>query len=169
MSIPKTPGEKGGESTGKPIPLSEIMDRFFTATFTIQRKLVPILRDVVPDVLTSDQFLTLRFLREHGQVTSTELAESFGVGKSAITAIITRLAAKGLVKRLPDGKDRRVSYLKLTEEGKTLCKQAEANMTEVLGKYMDHFDEDEAEHFITTIERLARLLAQADEERGREN
>ncbi|WP_238322993.1 MarR family winged helix-turn-helix transcriptional regulator [Gorillibacterium massiliense] len=156
------------DEDGARLMLAGIIQRFFAATFTIHRVLSPMLRNVVPGELTSDQFLTIRYLRDQERVTSSELADSFGVGKSSVTAIITRLAEKGLVEREPDDRDRRVSYLRLTQEGVDLSMQVEANLIQALSRHMGHFTEDEGEQFMVTYERLAKLLAQPDEGSGRE-
>ena len=90
----------------------------------------------------------------------SELADCFCVGKSSITAIVTRLFEKGYVKRIPDEKDRRVVYLTLTEEGLAISEQMEKVIQSWLGGVLSHFNDEEAELFISKYEKLARVLAQ---------
>ena len=42
---------------------------------------------------------------------STELADKVGVTRSAISQMVNRLSAKGLVKRVPDDVDKKIAYI----------------------------------------------------------
>ncbi|MBB6669861.1 MarR family transcriptional regulator [Cohnella nanjingensis] len=143
--------------------LSQIISRYKSAMFTVQRRMNALIRDEMPQDLTIDQFSTLEYIRSRGQCTSSELAEVFCVGKSSITAIITRLFDKRLIKRLPDDKDRRVTYLRLTEEGERIAGELDGKIEDLLSRYMGHFEEKEASQFIETYEKLARVLVQQPE------
>ncbi|RXZ83355.1 MarR family transcriptional regulator [Paenibacillaceae bacterium] len=146
--------------------LKELIDRYEQATFTVEKKLDAMFREVMPNALTIDQYATLRYIRRHSRPTSSELAEAFCVGRSSITAIINRLFDKQLIRRIPDEKDRRVIYLALTEEGMRLSDEMIVLMQQVLEKILVQFEEQEAITFITTYEKLASVLEQT-EERGR--
>ncbi|MBH5319807.1 MarR family transcriptional regulator [Paenibacillus sp. GSMTC-2017] len=138
--------------------LKQLINRYERANFVIERRLNAKLRGMMPGELTVEQFKTLRFLKHNGSSTSSELSEVFCVGKSSITAIITRLSDKGLIKRLPEEKDRRVTNLALTEQGKCICELMEEQVLNVIGKVMEHFDEKEACIFIKTYEKLVEKL-----------
>lgn len=141
--------------------LKDIIDRYEAANFLVNRRLNAMIRELMPDDLTVDQFSTLRYLRSREKSTSSELADIFCVGKSSITAIITRLFDKNLIQRLPDEKDRRVIYLALTQEGKQVCDRMEDKIQVLLAKYIDRFEEQEALTFIETFERLAKEMMQS--------
>lgn len=141
----------------------ELVDRYVEATFTINRRFNSVLRDSMIDTLTPDQFSTLRYIRDRQQCTSSDLSHFFGVGRSSITAIISRLVAKKFIKRRIDAHDRRVIYLSLTKEGKELFSEIELRIQELLSGYIDHFSEEEATSFIETYEKLAHVLMRHDE------
>jgi DNA-binding MarR family transcriptional regulator len=138
--------------------LQDIIRRYEAVNFTVNRKLNASIRDHMPDELTLDQYSTIRYIRNRGRCTSSELADIFCVGKSSITAIITRLFDKSLIERLPDEKDRRVTYLSLTADGERLSDEMEVKIGDLLGKYIMHFNEQEATQFIETFEKLAKVL-----------
>ncbi|WP_336774843.1 MarR family winged helix-turn-helix transcriptional regulator [Paenibacillus sp. MMO-58] len=140
--------------------LGQIIRRYEGAHFTVHRRLTAMFRDLMPEDLTFDQSSTLRYLRTMGVCTSTELADAFCVGKSSITAIITRLFDKQLLERIPDEKDRRVTLLRLTEEGQRMADAVEVKIQEVIAKYLKHFNEKEALAFIETYEKLAMVMSQ---------
>ncbi|WNQ11363.1 MarR family transcriptional regulator [Paenibacillus aurantius] len=138
--------------------LRQLIERYERATFVVNRRLNAMIKERMEEELTLDQYSTIRYIRGRGSCTSSELADSFCVGKSSITAIVNRLADKDLIRRLPDEKDRRVTYLTLTEEGERLAQAGEEKIQELLSGYLQHFDEEEARQFIQTYEKLARVL-----------
>ncbi|CAM4357624.1 DNA-binding MarR family transcriptional regulator [Paenibacillus endophyticus] len=138
--------------------LKNIIDRYEAANFLVNRRLNAMIRELMPEDLTVDQFSTLRYLRSHDRSTSSELADIFCVGKSSITAIINRLFDKNLIQRLTDEKDRRVIYLTLTEEGNQVCDRMADKIDVLLARYIERFEEQEALGFIETFERLAKEM-----------
>lgn len=141
--------------------LESIIRRYEEAHFSVHRRLTGMFRDLVPEELTIEQYSTLRHLRTNEVCTSTELADIFCVGKSSITAIITRLFDKQLIERLPDEKDRRVTLLKLTDEGKRVTDVVEGKMQQIIATFLQHFEEKEALAFMETFEKLARVMSQS--------
>jgi DNA-binding MarR family transcriptional regulator len=138
--------------------LKQLIRRYENASFMVERRFNAMLRETMSGELTADQYSVMRFIQDRGRCTSSELSDLFCVGKSSITAIITRLSDKKLIRRIPDEKDRRVTYLSLTEEGEALTNRIGQMIHELLSKYLQHFDASEAEAFIRTYEKLARML-----------
>jgi len=143
--------------------LGQIISRYKGAYFTVNRRLNAMIRERMPDGLTVDQYSTLLCLRESGVSTTSELADTFCVGKSSITAIIQRLFDKQLIVRQADEHDRRVTLLTLTEEGMHITDQIEGSIQELIATFMNQFDEQEAMAFIETFEKLAKAMAQSME------
>ncbi|RCX21383.1 DNA-binding MarR family transcriptional regulator [Fontibacillus phaseoli] len=140
-----------------------LIERYMAAYFTVTKRMNGELREVLQDDMTMDQFQIIDYIVMQGKVTSTELADTFAVGKSSITAIITRLADKGILERTRDNDDRRVVYLSLTERGIGHYKKAQAKIMETLSTYLVHFNAEEVEGFLGVFEKLAYLL---EEESG---
>ncbi|MHA7967059.1 MarR family transcriptional regulator [Paenibacillus sp. CAU 1782] len=138
--------------------LLEWLQRYEMANFVVERKMGSMLRELMPEELTVDQFKMLRYLRHTGSCTSTELAEIFCVAKSSITAIVSKLSDKGLIERLPERSDRRVINLELTEEGARICQLMEEQVQRVLLEIINNFALEEATVFIETYEKLANEL-----------
>ncbi|TYP71239.1 MarR family winged helix-turn-helix transcriptional regulator [Paenibacillus methanolicus] len=138
--------------------LRELIVRYQDVFFSVNSKLDAVLKDHMPDGLTIDQYATLRYIRDNGPCTSSELADIFCVGKSSITAIVNRLFEKELIERVPHKKDRRVTHLNLTEEGSRVTNDMEERIQRALAPYLDQFEAEEAMAFINTFEKLARVL-----------
>lgn len=138
--------------------MHELIDRFDEFSFIVTRKIVAIMKEQIGDDLTSDQHLVMRTIHKNGTCTSSQLAEFFYVNRSAITAIINRLSAKGFIKRVPDERDRRVIHLHLTERGKEVVSQGEEKIRNVVGMYLSQLEEEEIASFLKTFEKLANIV-----------
>ncbi|MUT66586.1 MarR family transcriptional regulator [Paenibacillus sp. NEAU-GSW1] len=147
--------------------LQQIIQRYEKANFTVNRRLNAMIRDLMPEGLTVDQFGTIRYLRGAGVCTSSELADIFCVGKSSITAIISRLFDKQLIERIPDEKDRRVTLLRLTEEGERVSDLVEKEIEKMIACFMNHFSLEECMAFINTFEKLAEVMTEQAKETDR--
>ncbi|MEH7276860.1 MarR family winged helix-turn-helix transcriptional regulator, partial [Neobacillus vireti] len=114
--------------------------------------------------LTIDQHYILGYIQKSHECTSTELAEVFEVNKSAITAIVNRLADRGIIERTRDENDRRVVYLTLTEKGKELNQKTQEKVHVLVESFITQFDESEITNFINTYEKLAQILTNMKKE-----
>ncbi|MGU3473928.1 MarR family winged helix-turn-helix transcriptional regulator [Paenibacillus sp. D51F] len=142
--------------------LPDIIKRYEAASFVVTRRFNALIQEKLPEDLTREQFGIVRYLNSRGEsgggCTSTELADAFCVGKSTITSLITRLVDKELIQRNPDGKDRRVTFLSLTDKGIRTAKETDRIIKETLGRYIQAFEDEEALQFIEMFEFLADKL-----------
>jgi DNA-binding MarR family transcriptional regulator len=145
--------------------LQDLIDRYIRVSFSVTKKGESLIKEQIGEDLTSDQHYTLRYIKHASNCTSSELAEAFDVQKSAITAIITRLTDKGLIKRTRDLKDRRVVYLTLTEKGNELFNQSEDRVHHLVEGFITKFNEKEINAFIETYEKLEKMLIDIKEGR----
>lgn len=138
--------------------IKELVDRYIAVSFSVQKQAESLIRKQMGSDLTSDQHYTLRYINQKESCTSSELADVFDVKKSAITAIITRLFEKGLIKRTRDEKDRRVVYLTLTDKGQELFDSTEKRVHKLVESFITSFDQQEIKQFIDTYEKLDHVL-----------
>src|SRR5690606_6486620 len=135
--------------------LKVLVERYQTAINQVYRRINIILKEQIHADITTDQFSTLHYIFKNNTCTSTDIAGEFGVGKSAVTAQINRLYEKELIERNRDDTDRRVVYLSVTPKGTEFIVQTEKALFEVIGKYLQNFNEDEIYTFIHSLEKLA--------------
>ncbi len=67
--------------------------------------------------LTFAQVMLMKHLRGQGRLTVRELADALEVTPANVTGIVDRLEREGLVTRARSGEDRRVVFVRLTENG----------------------------------------------------
>lgn len=138
--------------------INQIIDRYVSINFSVNRKFDQLIRQEIGDVLTTEQHFTMRHICKVEVCTSTELATVFGVKKSAITPIINRLVEKGWVERTRDEKDRRVIYLTLTSAGKLTFSEMEKKIQSVIESVISQFDHTEIQNFLDTYAKLDELI-----------
>ena len=104
--------------------------------------------------LTAAQWYPLWKLKRDGPGTAQELARDMDVDAGAITRLIDRLAAKGLVERLRSSTDRRVVTLSLTAAGDAVAGHVPAVLASVNNAYLRGFSAAEWH----TLKQLLRKM-----------
>ena len=76
-----------------------------------------------PYGLTDAQFDVLMILEtqsENGTLNQTELGHMLLVNRSNVTGLVDRMEQAGWVRRMPDGEDRRINLVVMTEAGREI-------------------------------------------------
>lgn len=73
--------------------------------------------------LTPSQFDVIVTLGDTEGMTCKELSEKTLVTKGTLTGVLDRLAAKGLIERIPSQQDRRAIFIRLTPKGEERFKK----------------------------------------------
>lgn len=134
------------------------IDRYVDAYLLVTRRINAQIREQLGEDLTSDQFQVVRVINGTEQCTSSHLAEMLAVGKSSITAIVNRLVDAGIINRTRDEADRRLVYLTLTDYGNSILESAQEQVREIVSPYLQHFEEEDIERFISMFEELGQLM-----------
>jgi DNA-binding MarR family transcriptional regulator len=123
---------------------------------------------LAPRDLTSAQWVPL--LKLHlGQASSVaELARECQLDAGAMTRLLDRLEAKGLVTRVRSSEDRRVVNLELTPEGRVAAREIPAVLCKVQNAFLQGFTVQEWQQLRDMLGRVlanGRELVAAAEER----
>jgi DNA-binding MarR family transcriptional regulator len=102
--------------------------------------------------------LTLYFARDN-LLAQNEISRELSVSRTNITNLIDGLEKDGLVERVPNPADRRVSYARLTAAGKKLCLIVLPEVTHFLLNHLDGFTADETAQFKEYVYRVQRNVA----------
>lgn len=107
----------------------------------------------------------LHTLAERGPVRLGELTATEQVTQPAITQMITKLEAEGLVERLPDPSDGRAVLVRLTAAGRTVVADRRNDRVARLSPLLDRLTTAERAALAAALPVLERLaaLAQSDE------
>ncbi|MCI2068942.1 MAG: winged helix DNA-binding protein [Bacilli bacterium] len=111
------------------------------------------------------QMKILVSLAEHPEgLHSGELCPQLNVGTGRIANALKELEKKGLVKRVSDEKDRRMTLVFLTEEGHKAVEDGTRCFLLRLEKTIEGIGEKEFNHLLLTLERINDLNARLDQE-----
>lgn len=94
--------------------------------------------------------------------TARDVTEYRGIAKSQVSRAVELLTARGLLRRAPDGDDRRVVHLSITEEGLPLAREAQAVQAACGRRLLEGISPEEEARFRglleTVLENGAHLL-----------
>jgi DNA-binding MarR family transcriptional regulator len=109
--------------------------------------------------LTSQQWIPLQVISNGKGNTVASCAAEVGIDGGAMTRMLDRLEAKGLVQRERSTEDRRVVNIKLTDKGTELVSHIPPAICKVLNRHLEGFDEQE---FETLKSLLLRVLVNGE-------
>ncbi len=102
--------------------------------------------------------------RKGNRLISTELAERLGVTRSAISQIVNRLEAEGVVQRLPDDVDRKIAYVDITEATEELYEKDLKLCSDFIGKVVKGYGKEKFEEMCSLLNEFIDCIHQAKEE-----
>jgi DNA-binding MarR family transcriptional regulator len=118
--------------------------------------------------LTDAQWKPLWLLKLGRVGTAFELAREMSIDAGAMTRMLDRLEAKGLIERTRSETDRRVVHLRLTPEGETAAEQVPHVLAEVNNEYLRGFNKQEWQQLKEFLQRML-VNGQALQEQPGEN
>jgi len=105
--------------------------------------------------LTDAQWKPLWLLRAGRASTAIELAREMDIDAGAITRMLDRLEAKGLIERVRSDEDRRVVHLRVTKAGEATADQVPHVLAAVNNDFLRGFSESEWKQLRKLLTRLA--------------
>lgn len=106
--------------------------------------------------LTMSQMGALVVLRHQpgGEMPLKGLEHELGVAQSTAAGIVRRLEQKGFVESLGQADDRRVKVVRITEQGKSYCAGADAEMARVEDDLLSPLSEEERAQLQRLLSKL---------------
>jgi DNA-binding MarR family transcriptional regulator len=104
--------------------------------------------------VTAAQYVILATLAEQEASSSAQLCKSFSYDAGAMTRMVDRLEAKGLVQRRRCTEDRRLINLELTEAGKALFPKMKALSMQVQNRFLRGFSKTEVQQLEGYLNRM---------------
>jgi len=140
------------------------MEELIAQIIEAQRRMNRVIRERTLDSwvklnLTIPQLKSLFYISRHGRVNLSGLASGIRVTPANVTGIADRLVEQGLLTRTPDPDDRRVSWLRATDKGKTLINDLREGRAQEMRRILDQLTEEE----LSTVAHGFELVAEAAE------
>jgi len=111
--------------------------------------------------ITAAQFIVLvRLANNSRPVAISELCKQDAYDAGAMTRMLDRLTAKGLIHRSRSAEDRRVVLLELTPAGRSAYPRLREVSMRVMNRSLDDFSAEEARQLESLLLRMSRNLSE---------
>lgn len=111
-------------------------------------------RELAPYGVSAAQYVVLVRLAYGQNESASALCEGFSYDPGAMTRMIDRLEAKGLVRRVRTPSDRRRVLIELTDEGRAVCPKLIARAVGVLNRFLDGFTQEDVAKLEALLQRM---------------
>jgi len=110
--------------------------------------------DILSYDLNPTEFSVMELLYNKGEQPIQLIGKKILIASSSITYVIDRLEEKGLVERVPDKKDRRVTLIELNESGRKKMDNIFPRHSESIFELYDDFSEEEIQELIHLLKKV---------------
>jgi len=104
--------------------------------------------------MTVRQIAYLKTIDEEGDVTFTHLAEITNTSKPTVTEMVNRFVRMDCAYREPCPEDGRISYIRLTEKGRTIALAEEAALHRMIERMVEALDEDDLDLLVSILKKV---------------
>ncbi len=116
------------------------------------------LKDSGIEAFNGAQGRILYVLWEHEQLSITEIGRLTSLAKTTLTSMLDRMEAGGLVERIPDKKNRRQIFVKITEKAKGYKQMYDQVSNEMNILFYQDFTRKEITEFENMLRRIIKNL-----------
>jgi DNA-binding MarR family transcriptional regulator len=102
------------------------------------------------------QMETLRYVEDKGVPAMKDVARYLSIAPPSATSLIEHLVKTGLLQRIDDEKDRRITRLSITPRGHAALIRSRAQVHEHMKKILGRLDSNERSHLIHILEKLSK-------------
>ena len=134
---------------------SELPDGLVRVAFDVAAAVTPV---AARHDLSLTQLRVLGILRDR-TVRMSELADYLGLDRSTVSGLIDRAQARGLVERVRDAADGRVTRVGLTPEAQNLRATIEREVTEAVGPLLSELSPTQGDALGELLHSVGRLAS----------
>ena len=103
--------------------------------------------------------------KERGsRVISSGMAKLLGITRSAVSQMVKKLESKGVVRRVPDSRDKKIAYIELSDKARSIYEESRARVNGLLERIVAKLGAEKVEHFITGTNEFIDAFCEATEE-----
>ncbi|WP_088044038.1 MarR family winged helix-turn-helix transcriptional regulator [Bacillus sp. EAC] len=104
--------------------------------------------------LTPPKYLLLHLLNKNKKMTVSELGKQIGLSSGAITTAVNKMVNNELIKRQRDLRDRRVTWLELTEQGYQMVDEMATFREGLWASLFNSLSNDERDQFHYLLNKI---------------
>lgn len=111
-------------------------------------------QELAPLEVTSAQYIIMAQLFYGMAESPSQICQSISYDPGAMTRMIDRLEAKGVIRRVRHPQDRRALTLELTDEGKAVFPKLRLSVIHVMNRFLKGFTKTEARQLEGLLQRV---------------
>jgi DNA-binding MarR family transcriptional regulator len=111
------------------------------------------------NLLSFLQAETLEYIGKQEQPTMKEVSNFLCITPPSATSIIDNLVKSKMLERIPDEKDRRIVWLRVTQQGRSLVQTHCLAITAQMEKILDNLDETEQIQLLNIYKKISKLYS----------
>lgn len=104
----------------------------------------------------------LSMLKSADKLPISETAKQMCIKKQNMTYMADKLTEEGLIKRVPDINDRRVTNIIITDKGREYVEKWQKNRIEEMRQNFTCFDDDDLERLLESVDNMKYVLSKVD-------
>ncbi|MBM7632901.1 MarR family winged helix-turn-helix transcriptional regulator [Geomicrobium sediminis] len=124
------------------------------------RSLESVKRNVEHDIrshgLNPTEFAVIELLYNKGDQPVQKIGEKVLIASSSITYVVDKLEKRGYTQRKPCPNDRRITFVSITEEGRSFMDEIFPSHVEAIESIMEGLDSEEKEQAIDLLKKLGK-------------
>ena len=137
-------------------PGSDVAARLRLAVARLQR----IVRQQAMGGLNLAEGSCLAIIDRHGPLSLSDVASRENLSAPTITKIVTRLETQGLIDRLTEPSDRRVSLVAVSKKGSALLDRIRSSRTAYLDRRLTELSQDDRARLLAALPVLEALASE---------
>lgn len=140
----------------------QVTEEILTLMIFMKKKFFKPAEQLTRSQLSPVQFFTMSTLHHSGPQAMSDLARVIQISKQQLTPLICRLIDSGMVKRIPDDKDRRIINIDLTPAGRQTFKDLSTAIRNEISKKLQGLSDLELEELDQMLKRMHVILTKVE-------
>ncbi len=108
--------------------------------------------------LTQSQVTVIKFVAHFKKLTITELSDYMSIKKSTCSGIVDRLENMGILERVKDENDKRVTYIIFSRKGQGLSNEIKEDINRYFKEIFNNISEEDLILIENNLEKLSKLI-----------
>ncbi|NYE08732.1 DNA-binding MarR family transcriptional regulator [Bacillus niacini] len=135
-----------------------LFNKLVSFTTSVHRVTNELTKNAKPNSISQVQYNILEFIAVSQPVTPSEINDCQNMSMSNTSRELSKLSEKRLIEKVSDSKDRRKQYIRLSQDGEVLMKEAFATIETRFQSRIQNASEEDLKEIERAIDILQRKL-----------
>lgn len=135
-----------------------LFNKLVSFTTSVHRVTNELTKNAKPNSISQVQYNILEFIAVSQPVTPSEINDCQNMSMSNTSRELSKLSEKRLIEKVSDSKDRRKQYIRLSQDGEVLMKEAFATIETRFQSRIQNVSEEDLKEIERAIDMLQQKL-----------